>query len=225
MTNQDPMSETHDCAGEAAAYVLGALEPHEAAAFELHLERCAVCQEETEALGGVVRALPMATPQYRAPRRLRRRVRRAVRNGSPALERSRRVNRMTAAFGGSLAAVAAGAFAVVSIGGSGLSATVVQASVSGISGSAQLKVARGHGELLVKHLTAPGKGNVYEVWLERGHAAPVPASVLFSVGSNGDADVGLPGDLRGVSAVLVTSEPLGGTPKPTHSPVIVAKLV
>jgi len=148
-----------------------------------------------------------------------------VRHGSPALERSGPKGRLTAAFGGSLAALAAAAVAVVAIvGGSGLSGTVLPARVSGIAGSAQLKLVHGHGELVVKHLTAPGKDRVYEVWLQRGDAAPVPASVLFSVSTSGDADVGLPGDLSGVSSVLVTSEPLGGTSKPTRAPVIVARL-
>lgn len=65
---------------------------------------------------------------------------------------------------------------------------------------------------------------MYEVWLQRGSSNPVPASVLFGVSGSGDADVGIPGDLRGVSAVMVTPEPLGGTSTPTHAPVIVARL-
>ena len=68
------MSGTHDCGGDAAAYVLGALEPGEAEAFRAHMHECAVCRDEVEALGGVVQALPMAAPQYLAPRGLRRRV-------------------------------------------------------------------------------------------------------------------------------------------------------
>jgi hypothetical protein len=34
----------------------------------------------------------------------------------------------------------------------------------------------------------------------------------------------VPGDRQGVSDVLVTAEPLGGSLKPTRTPVIVAKL-
>jgi anti-sigma factor RsiW len=239
MSYEDEMSATNDCTGDAAAYVLGALEPHEAVAFELHLEQCTVCREEVESLGGVVQALPMATQQFRAPRSLRRRVRRAVRHGSPSLERSGRrgarstwlgalpallgPGRAPAAFAGSLLTVAVAAVVVISLGSS-TGGTLIQAQVSGITGSAQLHLVSGHGELVVKHLTAPGRDRVYEVWLERGDSEPVPASVLFSVNSSGNADVGLPNDLRGVSAVLVTSEPLGGTRKPTRAPVIDAKL-
>jgi hypothetical protein len=42
------------------------------------------------------------------------------------------------------------------------------------------------------------------------------------VRANGSAAVGVPGSLSGVSAVLVTQEPAGGTPAPTSAPVIVA---
>jgi hypothetical protein len=48
--------------------------------------------------------------------------------------------------------------------------------------------------------------------------------VLFSVTRSGDSDVEVPGSLRGVSAVLVTPEPAGGSKAPTHAPVITAPL-
>ena len=54
-------------------------------------------------------------------------------------------------------------------------------------------VTDGHAELVVRHLTPPGHGHVYEVWLQSGKSAPVPASVLFGVISDGNADVGIPG--------------------------------
>jgi hypothetical protein len=47
--------------------------------------------------------------------------------------------------------------------------------------------------------------------------------VLFSVTRTGSGSVGVP-YLRGVSKVLVTDEPLGGSLKPTREPVIVAKV-
>ena len=73
------MSGSHDCGGDAAAYVLGALEGHELEAFRAHLEQCAVCRDEVDAFGGVVNVLPIAAPQQRASRSLRRRVMRDVR--------------------------------------------------------------------------------------------------------------------------------------------------
>jgi hypothetical protein len=107
----------------------------------------------------------------------------------------------------------------------GVAATVFQAQVRGISGTAQLRVTSGHAELVVRHLTPPGRGHVYEVWLQSGSAAPVPANVLFGVNSSGDDDVGIPKTLdHHVSTVMVTQEPAGGRPHPTVSPVIVARI-
>ncbi len=222
---------SHDCGGDAAAYVLGALDPAEAAAFEEHLAACAVCQDEIEALRGVVQALPMAATQYPAPRRLRRRIMGSIREEQAAARHTRRPSpglrwtpRVRVA-GGLLSACAAAAAAIVLFGSTGgVTGRLIRAQVSSLAGTAQLRVAGDHGELIVHHLTAPGPGHVYEVWLKAAHQNPVPASVLFGVSQTGDADVGLPRSLRGVSQVLVTSEPDGGTAIPTSRPVIVAQL-
>lgn len=231
MSERDAMSETHDCGGDAAAYVLGALEPGEAEAFRRHLAQCAVCRDEVDALGGVVQALPMAAPQARPPRRLRRRVMQAVRNepreATGATRRRSPVARIPrpALAALSAAVLAAGAvLASVELSSRGPQSRVIQAQVSGISGSAELRLSNGRGELIVRHMTPPPPGHVYEVWLKAPGANPVPASVLFSVNSEGGADVGLPAQLHRISAVLVTPEPQGGSPMPTHPPVIVASL-
>lgn len=233
------MSEVHDCGGDAAAYVLGALDAEEARRFRRHLDECAVCRDEVEALGGVVQALPLAAPQYPPPRRLRRRVRHAVRaepRPSPARAGwpQARGTTLTRARGwpayvrGWPAAAAAAAVLVavvlgVQVGGGG-AAHVIQARVIGLRGSAELRVSGTRGELIVRHLPSPPAGHVYEVWLKSAGAAPVPASVLFSVTPSGSADVGLPRSLSGVSQVMVTPEPDGGSASPTHTPVIVAEL-
>jgi hypothetical protein len=67
-------------------------------------------------------------------------------------------------------------------------------------------------------------GRIYEVWLKRGSQPPEPTDALFSVTDNGAGTVGVPGDLRGVSQVMVTDEPSGGSTKPTRSPVIVVSV-
>lgn len=226
------MSGTHDCGGDAAAYSLGALEPAEAAAFERHLAECVVCRDEVEALQGVVGALPMAAPQLSPSRRLRRRVMHAVREEPKATSTTWPVwlrGSMLVPRGALAALTVAAVVAGAVVGGLALSSgsgggRVIQARVAGISGSVQLRVNDGHADLVVRHLSPPPAGHVYEVWLKAPHAAPVPASVLFSVSASGSADVGLPGRLRGISQVMVTPEPDGGSPAPTHSPVIVASL-
>jgi anti-sigma-K factor RskA len=231
MSEKETMAETHDCGGEVAAYLLGALEPGEAELFRRHLDQCVVCRDELEALTGVVQALPLAAPQVSPPKSLRRRVLRAARN-EPKLspQPSRRVRlawpvpRIALATLGAAVVAAALIVTGVELSSSGAGGRVIQAQVSGISGSAQLRVNGSRGELIVHHLTPPPAGRVYEVWLKAPGARPVPASVLFTVNASGAADVGLPAELRGISQVMVTAEPRGGSPMPTHAPVIVASL-
>ena len=70
--------------------------------------------------------------------------------------------------------------------------------------------------------TPPGR--VYEVWVKR-EGAPQPTDALFTVTSAGSADGrASPASVAGVTQVLVTSEPLGGSRMPTSAPVIVAHL-
>jgi anti-sigma-K factor RskA len=97
---------------------------------------------------------------------------------------------------------------------------VIPASV----GFARLRVSAGRGEMFVTHLPPPPADRVYQLWLERGTGAPAP-STLFTVTSQGTADVALPGYAAGVTRVLVTVEPAGGSPAPTSRPLIVAPLV
>ena len=227
--------------GDAAAYALGALEPDEARDFRAHMDNCAACREDVAAFEGVTRGLPTASVQYATPRGLRRRVMREVRGtsqdaparatGSPrvAPRRVRRpllIPRRTLAGLGAAAAVAAAVLVGVAIGSSsgGSGSRLIQAQVMGAPGSAQLRIAGGRGELMVRNLPAPGAGRIYEVWLERGQSAPAPTNTLFSVSSAGAGDVGVAGSLNGVSEVLVTSEPAGGSRVPTMPPVIVARL-
>jgi anti-sigma factor RsiW len=231
--NRDPMEGTQHCGGDAAAYVLGALDPEEVEAFHRHLTECAICRDEVASLQHTVDALPMAAPQLQMPRGLRRRVMSEVsadarrsrrRQGgsvtAPRLERRWIPSRPALAVG-TLAALALAAFGGVELSSSGSTqARVISASV----GVAQLRVGGGHAELVVHRLPQPATGRIYEVWLQRGHAAPSPTRALFSVTKAGDGTVDVPGDLHGVTAVMVTQEPAGGSLAPTSAPVIVAKL-
>jgi anti-sigma-K factor RskA len=218
-----PMSDTHDCGGgDAAAYALGALEPAEAEAFRRHMAQCVVCRDEVNQYRRVVDTLPLAAPQHPVPRTLRRRVLRDARAEPPTPAGPRRRRQWLAAV--RPAHVLATVLAAAIVAGSGL------ALFSGGSGArvirtpdASLRISGGHGELIVEHLPAPAAGQIYELWIEHGTRPPSP-STLFSVTKRGTADLGVPGGLGGVSAVLVTQEPDGGTSAPTSAPVIVARL-
>ncbi|HEY1507989.1 MAG TPA: anti-sigma factor [Solirubrobacteraceae bacterium] len=233
MSNRRPTSDTHECGGDAAAYVLGALEPEELGHYLVHLRDCVVCRDEVAALSRVVNALAMSAPEYRAPTELRQRVLDAARERPSATgARAPRARPRVLAVPKLALAVAACAavIAVAAIAGFGAlsggsqSARVVQASVVGSPGRAALRVSGSHAELVVNDLRQPSPGAVYEVWLTRPGRPPTPAHALFDVTTAGAANVRIPGDLQGVSQVLVTQEPAGGSPKPTHPALIVARL-
>jgi anti-sigma-K factor RskA len=225
----DQRPPTHDCGADAAAYALGALDAADAEAFRAHLETCIVCRDELAAFQQVVDVLPMGAAQHSAPRSLRRNVMRAVREEPrpgprSALRRSR--PRLSWSFA-PRPAVALGLLLVVivaALGGLELASNrgpgtrVIQAS----KGSAELRLTGDRGELIVNHLPAPPPGRIYEVWVQRARRTPSPTSALFSVTAAGTGDVDVPGSLRGVSRVLVTQEPAGGSRVPTRAPVIVA---
>jgi hypothetical protein len=69
----------------------------------------------------------------------------------------------------------------------------------------------------------PPRGRVYQVWIKRPGRDPQPTSALWSVRRDGSAEVAVPGSLDGVEAVLVTSEPNGGSDVPSRAPVIAAQ--
>jgi anti-sigma-K factor RskA len=223
-------------AEEAAVYALGAMEEPEARAFAEHLRSCARCREELSALKPVVDALPSAVAQRSAPTELRSRVLSTVRSeaelqgasrGRSPVDSVRRRGRdrrpwRLAAAGIAVAAVSAAVALAFAARGPVVSRAIgARASVPGAH--AVLRLSEGHGLLRIAGMPQAPRGHIYEVWVERG-GAPRPTDALFTVSSAGRAAVGVPGSLTGATAVMVTSEPLGGSAKPTSSPVIVARL-
>ncbi|MBV9816983.1 MAG: anti-sigma factor [Solirubrobacterales bacterium] len=227
----------HGCGVNVAAYALGALDPGEVDGFRRHLADCAVCRDELASFEQIVNVLPMSAPQYRAPESLRRRVVHTVAAESrmtpevrfaPASRsrlRALRLPRPALSFGAAALALAIAAVVVVLAvgGGSSPSTRVIDAKVTG-QGTASLRLYGGHAELVVNRFAAPPAGQIYEVWLQRSTGVPAPTTALFGVTGSGQASVDVPGDLHGVTHVLVTREPAGGTSAPTHAPVIVAPL-
>ncbi|HEY1517859.1 MAG TPA: anti-sigma factor [Solirubrobacteraceae bacterium] len=238
MNDRAPSGDQRGCGNDAAPFVLGALEPADARSFARHMESCAICRDEVSALEPVLDVLPLSAPRYEVSAALRRRVMQQIRSElKPSSPRPRRrvrrrprwmlpvaVRFRPPAIAGALVVALALVVAVVAVGHvvlgpAGSRARVIMASV----GSAQLRVSGGRGELIVDHLPPAPPDRIYELWLQRGARDPAP-STLFAVTSRGTADIGVPGELVGVTRVLVTVEPLGGSRAPTTRAVISARL-
>ncbi len=234
-------------APDAAAYVLGALDVGEVQPFREHVEECVSCRVEVTQLQTLADSLAIGVAPKLAPAGLRARVMATVHAEAELLRAAgheadrpapvpRRLRLRPAPALAAAAALGAGmligALAIGNGSGSGSSRTrtvqastqVLQATVlaPGHHATAELRKVGSHLELIVVGLPAPPPGRIYEVWLERGAQAPEPTDALFSVTHRGDGSVGVPGDVNGVSKVLVTDEPLGGSLKPTRNPIIVA---
>jgi anti-sigma-K factor RskA len=227
MSAPGSIHDPRDCGADVAGYVLGALDSVEADHFRRHVSGCVVCRDEVAALQASVDALPMAAPQLRTPRSLKRRTLARIRpEPSRAANAHGPLRRGPLAVGGLLAATAL-TLCVLQLapsGASGIRSVPAAAINQGQFASAVLHVESGHAELLVSHMPAPPAGKIYEVWLKHSGEALQPTSALFGVTSSGAGTVDVPGSLSGVSEVLVTPEPIGGSRVPTHAPVIVASL-
>jgi hypothetical protein len=85
------------------------------------------------------------------------------------------------------------------------------------SGSATLRVEDGTARVSMKGLPHPGRGKVWELWVQRGDSV-----VRGPVTTGGEAT--LPGGVEGADAVLVTRERAGGVDRPTEAPVMKFRL-
>lgn len=226
-------ADQHPRSDDAAAYVLGALDGHEASDFRAHITSCALCAEEVDRFAATAAMLPLAAPQIEVPAQLRRRVIAEVareRRGSPAARAG--VRRLF----GRYELVGAGALAVgLAIGALLLApgtpgTTVIHAQVASatrwqtsVRPKAWLDRTGNTAQLVVDDLPQAPSGKVYEVWIERG-GKTLATKTLFEPNSSGEAVAAVPGALAGASAILVTAERRGGAKVPTMAPLIDASL-
>jgi anti-sigma factor RsiW len=113
------------------------------------------------------------------------------------------------------------------VGGGGDDSSTVAATVDVTrmpAGQASLVVPESKdGALLrVEGMQQPQAGHVYEVWIQ--HDGKVTPSSLFTVDSDGNGTAGIPEELKGADAVLVTREPMGGSKRPSEPPVVTVPL-
>ena len=74
------------------------------------------------------------------------------------------------------------------------------------------------GTLKITNLPELEEGEVYQAWTQKGQAIS-PTDSLFTPRSDGTATASIP-DLDGVSTVMVSAEPAGGSEQPTTAPII-----
>jgi anti-sigma-K factor RskA len=223
------------------AYVLGALDDAERAAFEEHLAGCPACREEVDDLLPAVRALPVSVDPVDPPPALKARIMAEVeREASLLAAAGPEADRAPATAGRRFSwriprlvpvAVAAALLLVgvaIGVGASALRGAperTVTAQVSGAPGATvQLEVSGDEGRLTARGQPAPPDGRVYQVWLKRDGHAPMPTAALFVPSRDGAATASVPGSLDDVDQVMVTDEPDGGSPQPTGDLLAVADL-
>jgi anti-sigma-K factor RskA len=223
----------------AAAYVLRALPEDERAAFEAHLATCPECRAEVDELGGAAELLPASAPAMMPPPALKARIMAEVereaallaaagpqadRPREPRSERRRwfGVPQLSLALATLVVGVVVGALAF-----SGGGSTTVDFKSSGVAASAvaQLSVSGDKAVLTAEHLPAPPMGRTYQVWLlPHGATAPQPTAALFTPRKDGTATATVAGKLRAGDQVMVSTEPDGGSPMPTTTPVLSATM-
>jgi anti-sigma-K factor RskA len=237
------MNDHSRWADSVGAYVLGALDAHEAVGFEAHLAGCELCRRDVADLKIAADALPVSVPLVSPPPALKGRIMAVVESEAELLAaagkradepaaaaRPRRdrgrllgwLSRPAVALASVLVLLAGGGLAGVLLSGEDDSRTVV-AQTQSPRADVRLEIGDDGSTLVARNMPAPPSGRIYQVWLKRPGKDPEPTSVLWSTRGDGSAEVAVPGSLEGVEAVLVTDEPPGGSETPSKPPVITAK--
>ncbi len=220
------MNETeHDrWRDDLAAYVLGALEPGESAELERHIAGCEECKVELDWLRPAAQLLPESAERLEPPAELRARLFEQVRSEAARPElsgSSRRTRWLTLR---PLAGLAAAVLLVAAIGGYAIS--------GGSDGGSETTVAAGHapgvtakivseddsGTLRLANVDELPADKVLQAWVQRGERVE-SAKTLFLPNRDGTATAVID-DMQGVSAVMVTMEPRGGSDQPTAKPMV-----
>ena len=229
---------------DVAAYLLGALEPEETAVLERHAEGCERCRREIRWLAPAVHALPETVDRVEPPAQLRTRLMGEVEAEARAAGRSSaerasgdglfgRLGRWLRDLGSGpmglrpVAGFAAAVLVVVAVGGFAIAGGIGSSDESGSStllygkppGVTAKMVNEGDGGTLhLANVRQLPDDRVLEAWVQRdGEVEAVEA--LFVPDSDGKASTELP-DMEGVEAVMVTTEPKGGSKAPTSSPIV-----
>jgi hypothetical protein len=229
---------------EVAAYAIGGLDRDQVPDLEQHLVGCKRCQEELRWLSPAVQALPEAVERQALPPELKQRLMAEVRADAAAEERRVRTEerreraesrtgigewlrglniggltwKPLAGMALAILVIAGGVgYAVGTDGGSGGAHTYeLEPGSNGIA--AKVVTENDRGELHLTGVEPLPKDRILEAWVERdGTVEAVPA--LFAPDQAGKASTTIE-NMNGVSVVMVTREPEGGSKKPTTEPIV-----
>jgi anti-sigma-K factor RskA len=212
---------------ELAAYLLGALEPGEAAALEQHLAGCEECRAELEWLRPAAQTLPEAVEPAEPPEGLRARIMGEVEADARAKQKAasgfgwkRRSPGLRSLAGLAVVALLAAALAGYAIrdGGEGGSEATIVTVGKPPAVTAEMIREGGNGTLRLENLHQLPPDEVLQAWVQRGERVE-SAKTLFVPNPDGTATAVID-DMEGVDAVMVTAEPRGGSEQPTSEPIV-----
>lgn len=211
---------------ELSAYLLGVLDPGEAAGLEQHLAGCEECRTELEWLRPAAQLLPETVQRVEPPKELRARIMDEVSAGAASKRSGVRLGwrRMpvlrplagVAVFALLVAAVAG--YAISNNGGSGGgdATTVASGHAPGVTAKLVRDENTGTLRLANVHQLPPSK--VLQAWVRRGKRIE-SAQTLFVPNRDGTATAVID-NMHDVNAVMVTTEPSGGSDYPTSDPIV-----
>lgn len=230
---------------DPGAYLLGALDDGEKAAFERHLAGCATCRDAVDELSVAAEALPRGVEPFEAPESLKRSLMEVVEQeaaaaggAQPKLRRRRpKLGRLLGGLRPQMALAGAAVLLAVGVaigygafgtgGDDGPRTVTAQVDRSRLQdGSARLTIPDGDAEGAVLNVTGlpqPTGERIYMLWMVRDGKVE-PAGSYFAVGADGTGAAAIPDDLDGVDAIYVTREAEGGVPRPTEAPVITVRV-
>jgi anti-sigma-K factor RskA len=214
---------------DIAAYLLGALEPGEAAELERHVAGCPECEQELQRLRPAVQVLPEMVEPVEPPPALRGRLMEQVRSEAAGPQADAATGRQPSRWRFGLrpvAGFAALALVVAAIGGYAIrdggssgspkTTTVVTGHSPGVT--AEMVREGETGTLRLANLHQLPAGKVLQAWVQRGKQV-VSAKALFAPNSDGTATATID-NMDGVNTVMVTAEPRGGSVQPTSKPIV-----
>ena len=220
----------------AGTYVLGALPDDEKRAATRRTWRaCPACRAEADELSVAASLLPVSPPAMKPPPALKARIMAEVEREAALLAsageprpraRGREGTKRRWSFRLPMPAVALACSALLA-GRASRGARAVRRDVRQDGpvrtstlpqASAELEMTDDGATIVANNLPAPPSGKTYMVWLKRPGKSPEPTSALFTPRRDGSATASVTGDMDGVEAVLVNTEPLGGSTTPTSEP-------